>query len=234
MKLRSWLTAGLIGMLSVLGFAAPASAAGELELSPDGVTWAAGLPAPLFDPAFRWVPGDSETASFYVRNQSSDAGVLNVIMLPAQFGDLMASGDLTVSAQVDGGSFVGATSADNSHSLIVDAAVPAGAVRKINVRIDFNPLSGNTTENRQVGLAFDVNLSQAGTVVLAPTTGNGGSGSGGPKHHAHHPGLLPGTGNDVSLSMILLAALLCVGGAGLALFSQRPRNATKEKEDSHA
>jgi LPXTG-motif cell wall-anchored protein len=230
MNPRTWLVAALLGTLALLGLAGPASAAGKkLELSSDGVTWADNLAAPLFDPSFRWVPGDSETRSFYVRNHTGQAAVLDVIMLPAQFGDLMKSGDLTVSAQVDGGTWTGATSADNSHFLIANASVPGKAVRKINVRIDFSSGSTNATQDRQFGLAFDVVLSQAGTVVLAPT--QGGAGGHGPKNH--QPGLLPNTGNDVSPLTIIFGALLCALGAGLALLGQR-REARKEREPSHA
>src|SRR3954451_20332829 len=139
MKARAGFAAALLVLLAAVGLASPASAATKLELSANGVTWGANLPAPLFDPAFRWVPGDSESRSFYVRNHTGQDAVLNVIMLPAQFGDLMASGDLTVSAQLDGGTWVGASSADNSHFLITNASVPGKAVRKINVRVDFAP-----------------------------------------------------------------------------------------------
>lgn len=222
--------AAVLGVLGILGVASPASAASKLELSADGVTWGSSLSAPLFDPAFRWVPGDSQTRSFYVRNHTGQDAVLDVIMLPAQFGDLMKSGDLTVSAQVDGGAWTGATSADNSHFLIASAPVPGKAVRKINVRIDLSAGSTDATQDRQLGLAFDVALSQAGVAVLAPT--QGGSGGHGPK--SHHPGLLPNTGDDVSPRTILLAALLCVGGAALAVASQRTPGATKKKEESHA
>jgi LPXTG-motif cell wall-anchored protein len=148
-------------------------------------------------------------------------------MLPAQFGDLMTSGDLSVSAQVDGGTWVSASTADNTHVLIDNAPVPSKAVVKVNVRIDFASTSTNVTQDRLVGLAFDVSLTQ-GALVLAPTTG-GGHGHGG----VSAPGSLPNTGNDVSPLTIILGALLCAVGAGLALLGQR-REARKEREPSHA
>ncbi|MGY2874992.1 LPXTG-motif cell wall-anchored protein [Marmoricola sp. URHA0025 HA25] len=226
MKLHALIAAALLTVMAALGLAAPASAAGnQLQVSADGVTWGASLPTPLFSPSSRWIPGDSETRSFYVRNHTGQDAVLDVIMLPAQFGDLMTSGALTVSAQVDGGTWVSATSADNSHFLITNASVPGKAVRKINVRIAFAASAGNATQDREVGLAFDVSLTQGRAIVLAPHAGNGG-----PKHH---PGSLPNTGNDVSPSTIALAALMCLLGAALALVGQRTSN-HKKKEDSHA
>jgi LPXTG-motif cell wall-anchored protein len=151
-----------------------------------------------------------------------------VIMRPAQCGYLMACGALTVSAQVDGGTWVSATSADNSHFLVTNASVPGKAVRKVNVRIDFAATADNATQDRQVGLAFDVSLTQGRAIVLAPTQGGG---NGGPKNH--HPGSLPNTGNDLSPIAIVLGVLMCALGAGLALLGQR-REARKEREMSHA
>ena len=61
----------------ILLTATPAVAADEIGLSSDGFSWGSTLPQPLFDPAFRWVPGDRETASFWVRNQSGDGALLD-------------------------------------------------------------------------------------------------------------------------------------------------------------
>jgi preprotein translocase subunit SecG len=227
---RTWLVAALLAVVAILGFATPASAAGnKLQLSADGVTWGNNLPGPLFAPSFRWVPGDSETRSFFVRNHTGQDAVLTLFLLPAQYGDLMASGDITVSAQVDGGAWVSATTADNTHVLVDNAAVPGKAVRKINVRVAFAAGATNATQDRVVGLAFDVSLTQ-GALVLAPTTG-GGHGNGG----VSPPGSLPGTGNDLSPLTIVLGVLLCALGAGLAVISQRVSdNKQKKREISHA
>ena len=46
---------------------------GAIELSVDGQTWSADLAADLFDPAFRWVPGDTETASLLMRSRACPA-----------------------------------------------------------------------------------------------------------------------------------------------------------------
>jgi LPXTG-motif cell wall-anchored protein len=230
MNARRWLTALAMGLLAVCGWGAPAQAAGELGLSPDGVHWAATLPAPIFDPAFRWVPGDSETASFYVRNQAKEAGALTVTMLAPAVHDLIDSGDLTVSAQFENKPFVSVTTA-GAHTLVDAVTVPPKGVRKITIRVAFDPTSPNSTEDKLLDLRFGVTLTQRGSAVSPPQTGTG-HGNGGTGVSA--PGGLPNTGSDTSPLMLLLAVLLCVGGAALAVVSQRTTHATKAKEEAHA
>ena len=93
----------IVIVAAILLAAAPAIAADEVGLSSDGVSWGSALSEPLFDPAFRWVPGDRETASFWVRNESSDAALLDVAILGSSVDALMETGDLSVTVAVAGG-----------------------------------------------------------------------------------------------------------------------------------
>lgn len=228
MKLRTLLGSLLVALAALGGSVGTATAAGELGLSPDGVHWAAALPAPIFDPAFRWVPGDSETATFYVRNQAKSAGALDVTMLAPQVHDLIDSGDLIVSARFANNPWV-SVSTPGAHNLIDSVTVPPKGVRKITIRVNFDPTSTNDTQDEQLDLRFKVTLSQRGASVSPPHngTGHGSSGTGSSG--------LPVTGANVSPLMLLVAGLLCVGGAGLALVGRRTNDDTpKEKETSHA
>jgi len=197
---------------------APASAADELGLSPDGVTWADALPGPLFDPAFRWVPGDSETRTFYVRNQSSDDGVLNVTLLTGPVETLVDTGDLKVSARVDSGAFTSAQTAGD-HLLVNQVPVSAGEVRKVSVKIDFDPSSTNESQRLELDLRFRVSLTQDTTVVQPPS--NGGDGNGNGNGNSGGSGDLPGTGTVVTPEMLLLAGILVGSGIGLIGFARR-------------
>ncbi|MET3963655.1 hypothetical protein ABIE44_003589 [Marmoricola sp. OAE513] len=224
----------LIGALvAALGSAAPASAADELGLSPDGVTWSANLPAPLFDPAFRWVPGDVETASFYVRNQDSEAGVLQVVMESTQVRSLIDTGDLEVAVRVGDSEYAAVTTA-GPHTLVQGEQIPAGEVRRIDVRITFEPASSNASQTKQLDLRFGVTLSQD-TSVLPPDNGGDGDGDGngngvaGPDNN----GVLPGTGSTISRGLLLLAVVLTAGGLGLVGIGRRNRD-TDERQTSHA
>lgn len=214
---------------ALLGLAGPASASGELGLSPDGVHWASSLPAPLFDPAFRWVPGDSQVASFYVRDQSTDAAVLDLTMLTGPVQTLIDTGDLTVGASVDGGAFTDVKT-PGTHLLIHQVPVAAGAMHKINVRITFDPASTNASQSRELDLDFTVTLTQA-TTNVRPPTGGGGSGHG----HGHGgtgSGPLPNTGTVITPFMLLLAALLVAVGTGLVGYGRR-RTTPLEERSSH-
>lgn len=213
---------------ALLGVVGPASASGELGLSPDGVHWASTLPSPLFDPAFRWVPGDSEVASFYVRDQSADAAVLDLTMLTGPVQTLIQTGDLKVGASVDSGAFT-EVNTPGTHELIHQVPVAAGATHKINVRITFDPASTNQSESRELDLRFTVTLSQATNV--RPPNGGGGSGHG----HGGHGGSgnpLPNTGTVITPFMLLLAALLVATGTGLVGYSRR-RTPRLEERSSH-
>ncbi|MCX6395244.1 MAG: hypothetical protein NTV23_02015 [Propionibacteriales bacterium] len=231
----------LLGMLGLLGAllaailpAAPASAAGELGLSADGTSWSDTLPAPLFDPDFRWVPGDVEVASFFVRNQDPQAGLLQVVMADTAVRSLMDTGDLEVAARVGAGEYVAVTSA-GAQNLVQDEQIPAGGVRRVDVRVSFDPLSPNTSQAQQFDLRFDLTLSQD-TSVLPPVDNGGGDGDGdggvaGPvdgNGNGNGNGNLPGTGSAISRGLLLLAVILCAGGLGLVGLGRRDRD-SKER-----
>ena len=223
--MKRWILAALAlaAALTGAGPAAPASAAGELGLSPDGVTWSTALPGPIFDPAFRWVPGDVETGVFYIRNQSSEAGVLDLTMLGGQVTDLIDTGDLTVETRVGAGAFTAVETA-GPHLLVEAAPVPAGGVRRIAVRVSFDPASTNESQDMALDLRFQVRLSQDSSVA-APTDpsgdGDGGDDVAGPG------GDLPATGSGVHPWMFLVSGLSIALGVLLARRSSRGRKASE-------
>lgn len=214
--------------LAVCVLAVPASAADELGLSSDGTTWAGSLPQPLFDPAFRWVPGDSETASFYVRNQSPDAGVLDLNLVTGPVEDLISSGEISVSAQLDGGAFTSVDTA-GEHLLIDRAQLASGVVHKVTVRVDFDSTAVNPSQQRELDLRFSATLSQDASVL--PPTDGGNGGNGGSVAGPEAGGDLPNTGTAISLTFVLLAALLLAAGVGLVGYSRRNPIFLEERYD---
>lgn len=223
-------------VVGVLGFGTgSATAAGEIGLSTDGVHWSSTLPGPLFAPGFVWVPGDTKTATFYVRNQATDAAVLDLTMVTGPVETLIDTGDLTVGASVDGGPFTNASTA-GSHLLVDQVPVAVGAVEKIDVRVTFDPAATNESQTRQLDLHFTVGLSQD-TAVSPPTGGNGGNGgNGGSGGTVSGPGGtsgLPGTGTVITPGMLILAAALCACGLGLIGWARRSRE-PHERQNSHA
>ncbi len=154
--------AGLAAMLVlVLGAAAPpAQAADELGLSPDGRTWSAGLPGPLFDPKVRWVPGDARRADFYVRNQAADGGTLTVAVQTQDPDRLLGAKDIRLSARVGSDGWVDLAPGGQAFRLN-DATLPADAIRKVTVKARFDPTSGNRSQRKSVALSFRVTLVDA-------------------------------------------------------------------------
>ena len=161
----------LLALVATWTLASPALAADELGLSRDGTTWSGSLDGPLFDPAFRWVPGDEEIESFFVRNQSRDGGDLEIDLLGTPVDSLMETGDLEVSTRVDGGPWVGVS--ETGYQPLSRARVAAGDSQRVDVRVRFDPTSANQSMETRFAFDFRVRLSQA---LPGDRDGDGGDG----------------------------------------------------------
>lgn len=201
--------ARLTGMTLILAgsAAAPASAANTLGLSLDGVRWSQSISDPLFDSSMRWVPADSTTATFYIRNQGGTTGDLAVDILGSQIGNLLDSGDLHITAKGGGGKWT-TVSEGGEHRLLTAPYVPVGQVAAIKVNVALDPTSANLTQLRAATLNFRVTLAES----LA----------GGPRSSAGSPNSgseLPGTGSPELRWYAAIGAMLI--GAGLAFVTRR-------------
>lgn len=208
----------LLGMTVILATAAaPAQAAGELELSLDGTTWTQSIAGPLFDESMRWVPGDSETASFFIRNNGGSNGTLTVDILSSQFGDLLDSGDLHITARGGGGDWTD-VSDGAQHRLLSATDVAEGEVAEIKVDVSFDAASNNSTQLRAADLNFRVTLSES--LPVNPTglgDNDGGDGEGAGDNNDVMG--LPGTGAMDVRWFLTIGAILV--GVGLAFVSRR-------------
>jgi len=178
--------------------ASPAVAADELGLSLDGIHWKSSISTPLFDPSFRWVPGDSETATFYVRNQGGSLGDLTVDVLGPTADGLIESGDLHVTAKGGGGKWTN-VSEPGHHRLLTAPDIADGTVSAIKVNVSFDSSSTNSTQLRASKLTFRITLSES------TAAGRGEN--------------LPGTGAPRVLLLAVLSALSI--GSGLSLATGR-------------
>ncbi|MEZ0580021.1 LPXTG cell wall anchor domain-containing protein [Nocardioides sp. MH1] len=184
--------------------AGAARADDEVGLSLDGHQWSASLSRPLFDPAFRWVPGDTETRSLWVRNQGPTAASMEVGMRTLDPDALVQNEDLRIDARVHHGSWLPLT-ADGTAQTLLDRGLEKGARVRIDLRVAFDPASTNVTQVRTLPLKFVVRLTQS-----APR------GDGGP--HGTD-GDLPDTGSTVQPWQLWLAGGLI--GCGIALVVRR-------------
>lgn len=194
---------GLLCMAFLLLVAAPAHAADEIGLSPDGITWASALSQPLFDPDFRWVPGDSETATFYVRNQGPTSAFMTIEARSADTDLLLSNEDIALRARVGGGDWVDLDNGVPTSSLTAQSIGQGEAVR-VDVNAIFDPASTNQSQYKELALAF--------TVTLFDSLEGGGDDDG---DDGGTGGLLPGTGAEVSVWLLLAAGLMLMVGAAL-------------------
>lgn len=149
----------VFGVVVVLGAPVAAVAANEVGLSSDGTSWGPTLDRPLFDPNFRWVPGDKESSSFWVRNQSATAARLDIDVIGSAIESLVETGDVEVAVRVDDGSWV-ATRQSGRQSLATAVPVGPGERHKVTVSVRFDPASANVSQTRQWELTFEIRLTQ--------------------------------------------------------------------------
>lgn len=194
--MKRHLTALVAAVTMILMTPVAANAADELGLSRDGVTYADNLSGPLFDASVRWVPGDSRTATFYVRNQGGTQARLTVDLLGDHTGELLDSGDLHVTAIADGRS--GVVSDGAERRLLTLPGIEDQQVVPVTVTVDFDLSSPNATQLLSTDLRFRVALEQTSAVIGED---------------------LPDTGARIPWWLAVLAAV-CIGG-GTALIARR-------------
>lgn len=205
-----------------------ASAADEIGLSRDGVSFTPALAAPLFSSSTRWVPGDVRTERFFVRNNTNAAAVLDVDLRSEPLGELIASGDIRIEATAAGGRSIPATARG---LVLLGTPVAAGSAVPVDVTVSFDAASTNETQNLSSQLVFGVRLTDPrGSVVDGDGVGtdsNGavgnsgtGIGTGSGDNGGRGWGLLPNTGAAVSLWLLIIGATAVAAGAILA---RRPR-----------
>ena len=202
-------------LLSTAVVAAPAHAADEVGLSLDGQTWAGSLRRPLFDPDVRWVPGDSETASFLVRNQGPSAAWLTIEVLGTDSDQLLANGEIEMSVRARGGDWETVVNGVPSRSLTT-AAVAEGGRTRVDLQAVFAWDSPNDSIRDRLPLDVVVRLTQAGPVRDENAADD------------DRLGWLPDTGSAVSKALAWLAAILL--GSGLALLAARKRESETEAD----
>ncbi len=203
---RASLLGAGIAVALVATSGAPARADDEIGLSLDGQTWHDDLSQPLFDPALRWVPGDREAASFYVRNQGPSRAKMTIEVRADDRDQLLANDDIELAGRTAGGAWVPLENGADAAPLLRDGLEQDGKVR-VDVRVEFRRDSTNRSMVQSLPLAFRVTLVQAGARDDGSDPGSRGP--------------LPDTGNDVELWLVWLAAALVGAGAALVVAARR-------------
>ena len=156
----------------VLGGTAPAGAVDPdptIAVSSDGVVWGTDLTEPLFDPAQRWVPGDTGIGTFYLRNDAATSASVRIEPRDLGTGVLTANGDVVLYVRADGGTWQ-RLAMDQTSALLNPVALAVSGVVRIDVKAVFAPASGNGSRDQTASLAFVVRLQDSRADAVTPTT----------------------------------------------------------------
>lgn len=169
------IVAGALGLglaLSAVGGAAPAHAAGPISVSPDGVAYTSTYPGTFFDAIGRMVPLDSQSESFYVRNDNTVPGFLRVVLRDVTYSDTAYATALTVRASTPAtsGSPTPLTAANPCVILVEGQTVQPGEVVPITAVLALGDLNGSVGQNAIAGLTVRVELHDTSTGSLPTTT----------------------------------------------------------------
>jgi hypothetical protein len=165
------LAAALLAVLTVLTAQQPAHAAGELQLSTDGVSWSSGLDGPVFASISRLVPGDSERATIYVRNGGQSDANLRVTLDDVIVSDALLADAITVAVATGNGTAVPTALAAARPCIVVAEAraVRPGGIVALDAALAVGALSGIDGQDATASFSVTVALSQSIPVGVAPT-----------------------------------------------------------------
>ena len=207
----------LLAAIAIAVAAAPARADDEVALSVDGVSWADELSSALFGKGRVWVPGDTATRSFYVRNDGPTAARLRIAVRTRDGDRLVADGDIALAARVAGQGWRSLTNGQEVAPLARTALGEDRSVR-VDVRASFRWASPNESMVDALPLEVVVTLVQ-------DVRGDGGSEEPGGSEEGPD-GQLPDTGNAVPWWVVVVGGGLVLGGVAIALAGRR-----REEED---
>jgi hypothetical protein len=224
------LAAALLVLPAVVLGAMPSWAASDqLGLSWDGTTWSTALDGTLFNRAGSirlWVPGDTDTETFYVRNQSSDGAQLAVDydLPPAAL-----LSDFTLSVSMAGGAWLPLTPS-TGWAPVDGTMLGRGEQEAVAVKAVFDPASTNQSQTEAFPIDFRVTLTQALEPQHDTHPGkHPGKHGGSADDNGPGPGGLPDTGAP-EVRWAVGIGLLCLGGGiGVVVLSRR-----KERHDAEA
>ncbi|WP_116997125.1 hypothetical protein [Desertimonas flava] len=208
------------------------AAAGELQLSRDGLSWADRLDEPLFDDAVSLVPGGTATAVFHVRNASDGGAELRVAATAvdaAGFDPAQLRIELAVSPSAGGTSPAAASrtfaAARSTPDFGIAEPMAAGTSRLVAVTVHLDATAGNDAQRRSFSVALEIRLRDA--VAIVPVAPGGPSSPSAPDRPADPtpPNPLSRTGAAMGGIVAVAAALVAAGAIVRAVARRRHRPA---------
>lgn len=237
---RSAILGALTSLALLLGLAGPAAASDDLplEFSSDGISWSSTPPAALFPAGIALVPGDSISATLWVRNATKTPGVFVAALRNEQADSAEAAFGFGLNSSTDDTAALPRTAFDELGTCahLVPARVLTGGEKlAIIITVDLDSsLTGSQAQNDRISFDVWFGLSDAAAMAVPPngicplnstivpavlSSGSALAGSVSANSSPH----LSGTGGEIALAAILVAVAL--GGAGwlLMLLTRRAR-----------
>jgi LPXTG-motif cell wall-anchored protein len=124
--------------------------------------WSDHLATALFDGAGAFVPQDSVTDTFYVKNDSHQPARATLTVLDRAAGNDFERG-LAFTASIGGVTSDAPVVVDTTTSCrayVSGPRIPPGGVQEVGVTLEFGDVTGKVAMGQQAGLAFVVTLSQ--------------------------------------------------------------------------
>jgi hypothetical protein len=155
---------------AVVGGAAPAQAAGTVQLSPDGASYSTTMSGALFS-GTALVPGDDVAKPFWVRNASTEAAYLRVTLADVTVHDQDFGDQLAVRASLTGwpGSPVAVTAAQPCYVLSQGPVLPSGSSAKVTTEMQLGDLVGLAGQAGRVSFTLIVTLTSEALNTLPAT-----------------------------------------------------------------
>lgn len=212
--------------LASLPASSAAAATPEIVVSSDGVNFSPVLAVNLFDDLGLIVPGDSQGASLWIRNQSSSTALMRVAVTDLVVPSPVFAAAITLSSSLNGFNYATTLSSVTNCQIVVrEQTIPAGNT----VRVDFEMLmsdgtTGADAQGETASLGF---LVTAHEWAAGPfPDGDGctqivGDDDGAPA--------LPDTGAQVTTALWVAAGLI---GAGLLFGFLRRRRRDEDGRES--
>ena len=251
----------LAAAAAVLAVAPPAAAAADpLQVSTDGVTFTASDLLPVYPDALRLVPGDTESASVWVRNAGSSPARLRLELLSPQTSSDLLAANVTLAATPAGDArqtvTVAAGIANGACTVLGSARVlGVGETVRIDVTADMSAsLTGTQAAQQSLGFALGATLFDAAAAapqevgapcVALPDTpdepgasgASGGSGGGGAAGAGSAAGSGSAAGDLARTGGQFPVIAAAIGGAGLLagilvfLFARRRREVEDDSRE---
>lgn len=218
-------------LLGILGaMSAPATqavAAGDIEFSRDGVSYSPTLMGGVFNQITITVPGDSQSAVFWIRNAGPVSAYLRIAISDVSVSDPILANALTVNAGTTAHPGTPATLASAQPCRVLtegDLLAPGGAIR-LSASLALGDLSGTTGQSGTVSFSLHVTLTDS-TIPILPTVCPAG-GSNIPISGGGGSVVLSYTGVESSLPWVIGASSIV--GVGLFLLVAARRRGRVEE-----